>query len=1047
MLTGGAVFCFFISGVAGLVYQVVWTRYLGLFLGHTSYAIVAVLASFMGGLAIGNALLGRFADRTRRPLALYAWLELLIAAYAFLFPIYFELLYDSYVSLATGLPAGGGMSRLLKFGFAIFSVTVPAILMGGTLPILTRTLTRSLGEVRSRVSILYFINSAGAVVGVLIGHFWFVPAYGLEVTVYIGGALNVAAGLVAVLLSRRAGEGEDSESIPKNDPSPGKPVDTFTAMDHRMALVGIGVSGFCAMLYEVAWTRLLALAVGSSSDAYALMLITFITGIAIGAAIVGRLPERRCGMKLFGWLEVAVGGSTMVMMFCYHYLPYVFLCLSGWIAREEANYPIYQVAQSAVCFLVMIVPTVCLGMTLPVVSRIATANVSDTGRSVGVVFSVNTLGTVFGTILTGFLLLPALGLARTLALGNALNLCLGAAILLRNRRELFPRIVAPASVAGVLLVVFAAGQLLDHRWQRTFSMGHWRWTSPPQSYSAFKAMLGGAFTSFYRDGADASVAIQEIRTPTVTNLILSVNGKSDASTAADMATQMMLGHVPALLHANPRDVLIVGLGSGVTAGSLLQHPDIENVEVVEMSPDVIRAAGYFRDHNHDALNNPRLKLIHEDAKAHLLTAGRKYDLIVSEPSNPWMAGVAGVFTREYFESCRQHLNEDGLMVQWFHRYEASDETFETVAATFSSVYPNSSLWQGSGRDVIFVGTAATEPAPFELRRIAERFGFPAVRQDLARIGMDRLAVFFATQITAFGDVPYIARLGAATHSDYFPILEMLGQRGFFARQDSELIHQFDKRSEPRARMLFQRHTQETPMGLDDIRSIIRYSRQWRLLSDQIMVSLLDRWRELGPGDPRLGNYSLKVEDPSGHDRFLLSHFKWRAGTNSSATIPLSMGSVSDFVKRSMDVYRTRKSMFHRPETGELESLCENTIQIDPSNQRVYLAFLAELTSDRGDDAAANQWAQRAFGQMTGPHSGASFDLDWSAAKKALAIMIEYQLADGTLAGAEAVVNAALELGHVDLYQRVAEDIVLETAVRRFHTRVQRQKSTGYTGRR
>ena len=1024
----GAVLCFLVSGVAGLVYQVVWMRYLGLFLGHTSYAIVAVLASFMGGLAIGNAVLGRMADRTAKPLALYGWLELLIAAYAFLFPVYFELLYDTYVHLATGMEAGGTASRLLKFGFAVFSVTTPAVLMGGTLPILTRTLTRGLGELQAKVSTLYFINSAGAVVGVIIGHFWLVPGYGLETTVFIGGGLNAIVGMVALGLSVQAGEGNDQETAAQEQKEDDSAV-TFTPLEHRMAVIGIGVSGFCAMLYELAWTRLLALAVGSSSDAYALMLITFITGIAIGAWIVGRLPERRCGMKLFGWLEVAVGGSTMAMMFCYHYLPYLFLRVSGWIARDEANYAIYQVAQSSICFLVMILPTVCLGMTLPVVSRIATANVKSSGRSVGIVFSVNTLGTVIGTVLTGFWLLPQLGLARTLALGNAFNLCLGVAILLRNNRPLFPRIIAPGSLAGAILVVVVAGHLLDRRWQQTFSMGHWRWKEAPGSYAEFKSMIGGALTKFYRDGADSSVSIQEVRGPVSTNLFLTVNGKSDASTSGDMATQMMLGHVPALLHPNPKSVLIIGLGSGVTAGSVLQHPDVESVEVVEMSPDVIRAAAFFRDHNHDALNHSRLKLIHEDAKAHLLTAGRTYDLIISEPSNPWMAGVAGVFTREYFASCRKHLNPGGLMVQWFHRYEASDETFETVAATFSEAYPNSSLWQGSGRDVIFVGTA-TDATAFDVKRVVERFNLPSVRADLDRIGMDRPSVFLATQIMPFGDVPYIARPGTPLHSDYFPILEHLGQRGFFARKDSELVHRFDQRMQTRARMLFQKLADKTPVVLDDIRAIARYSRQWRILPDAVQVSLLERWRELAPDDPLQGFHRVQVEDPAGQDRDLLRLFKWRAGSNNVGTIPLSTGSVSEYARRCMSVYRKRRSMFHRPDTTELELLCEKTAQIDPVNQRVYHAYVAELLWDRGAGEAANRWAERAFGQIGGPHANASFELDWFAAKKALAIMIEHQLTQGSINGAAAVVDAAIQMGHIDLSHRVVDDIVLETAVRR-----------------
>jgi spermidine synthase len=285
--------CFLISGMAGLVYQVVWTRYLALFLGHTSYAVVAVLVAFMGGLAVGNAWLGARADRTEKPLAWYAWLEIGIGVYALLFPAYYKICHFAFVSLASRFEPGSGSLLLLKFLFSLATVLCPTTLMGATFPALTRFVTRALSELREKVAALYFINSFGAVLGCLLADFWWIPDRGLESTVFAGAALNVAAGVVALYISRRSGE--EKAAVPVKTESPVLN-ESFSVPELRLALVGIGLSGFVAMLYEVAWTRVMALALGSTTHAFSLMLVTFISGIAIGAWIIYRW--RRLGRSL-----------------------------------------------------------------------------------------------------------------------------------------------------------------------------------------------------------------------------------------------------------------------------------------------------------------------------------------------------------------------------------------------------------------------------------------------------------------------------------------------------------------------------------------------------------------------------------------------------------------------------------------------------------------------------------------------------------------------------------------------------------------------------
>ena len=493
-----------------------------------------------------------------------------------------------------------------------------------------------------------------------------VPQLGLDLTIYLAGGMNVAAGLVALALPEAPVEttakADTDKSVP---PAQDDTNDTIQRLDMRLAVIGIGMSGFCAMLYEVAWTRLLALSVGSSADAYAIMLVAFISGIAIGAWLIGRLSEKQCGMNLFGWLELAVGGTTMVAMLFYDYVPYLFLQLTQMLAREDSNYLLYQLIQSGICLLVMIIPTICLGMTLPLVSRIATRRINETGRSVGIVFSVNTLGTVLGTIATGFLLMPKLGLATTFALGNACNVALGICVLHRNRWRNKRSATLPILLIASSVLVVYVGRVLDTSWQQVFSAGHWRWRGIPKSYGEFEFNVTEDRIPYYRDGAGSSVAIRiSDWAGGGTNVTLRVNGKPDASTDADMATQVLSAQIPSLLHPDPKKVLIVGLGSGVTAGSVLQHTGVEELTVVEMSPEVIEAGRFFAHANHDVLSNPRMRLVYEDAKSFLRSNPDKYDIIISEPSNPWMAGIAGVFSLEFFEACRARLRPGGIMVQW-----------------------------------------------------------------------------------------------------------------------------------------------------------------------------------------------------------------------------------------------------------------------------------------------------------------------------------------------------------------------------------------------
>jgi spermidine synthase len=983
LIFGTAVFCLLISGMAGLVYEIVWARYLGLFLGHTSYAVVAVLVAFMGGLALGNIWFGTRADRSRRPLALYGWLEIGIGVYALAFPYYYELCHDAYVLVAGSLqPAGAGL-LLVKFIFSLLTILLPTVLMGGTLPVLTKLVTRSLGELRERVSALYFINSAGAVAGCFAADFWWIPSIGLQATVFAGAAMNLLAGAVALYVSGWLREGKAPLEIHAVEPLPADE-ESFTDAELKLAIVGIGLSGFVAMLYEIVWTRLLALALGSSTHAFSLMLITFITGIAVGAGIVHRWKRLRRTMDAFAWAEMALALTLLVSMFFYEFIPYWFIELSGFLVRKPETYFLYEFLQALICFVVMLVPALCLGMTLPLVSRIATAELARTGRSVGTVFSVNTLGTVLGAAVTGLLLMPWLGMPRTLAVGIAVNALVAVVVLVRHNAS-WRRTALGLSPLLAALFVWWAGVQFNDTWQRVFTLGMWRGAAPPANLAEYRAISKQAVMKMYRDGAGSTVSVHGYRQGTNDHLALKVNGKTDASTANDVSTQLLSGHIPMLLRPQSQRALVIGLGSGMTCGAVMRHPTIQQLDAVEISPEVVEGARLFGPFNDRVLDNPRVRLVIEDAKSFMLMTEQKYDIIISEPSNPWMAGVSGVFTREYYETCRNHLLPDGLMAQWVQVYETSDDALQTVLATYTSVFPYLSVWQGSIGDLILVGSL--RPFRVDMKALEKRFHEPSVKSDMERFDLFRLPVFLALEIISPANAFFVPEPAVPQHSDFYPTLEYVAQRAFFVQGGAGLYRVFDENYSTRPTTMLGQYLNKRPFTETDFKAFALFFTTHRLPEGSLFRSLLDRWQKDFPLATTPIELSAKLADP-------------RPIAELEA---LQMGAIGDlmfknaeqepellqlYAKFLMQTYRAHRSVFFTPPTAELEAALKRLIEADKKNQRIHKLRLAELAWDRGDDAACLQLGQSAFDPDTTAGGTINFELDPKAPARVLTLMVE-----------------------------------------------------------
>lgn len=1035
--------CLFISGAAGLVYEVAWSRYLALFLGHTSYAVVAVLVAFMGGLALGNLWLGSYADRTRRPLAVYAWLEIGIGVYALAFPFWFEACYRLFVALGRGLEPGTAAALSLKFAFSLLTVLLPTVLMGGTLPVVTRVLTRSLSELREKIAGLYFVNSAGAVVGTYLADFWWLPAVGLQYTVYAGAAMNLAVGAGALWVSGWIKEGRGTVAsatgvAAAGDPEPtgreGEESWTFKPVELRLAVVGIGLSGFVAMLYQIAWTRMLALVLGSSTHAFSLMLITFIAGIAVGSWVIYRWRRPGNPLRAFAWIELALAGTVLASMFFYERLPFWFVRLARLLARHQEAYPVYETLQALICFVVMFVPTLCLGMTLPLVSRVATTETSRTGRSVGRVFAVNTLGTVLGAAVTGLWLMPALGLARTFALGVALNAWIGLAILLAGQ---WPQ--ARGRVIGVPLAVLAAalavGQYFAGAWPGVFSLGLYRQQLMPATWAEFQQSARGLVTHYHRDGASATVGVH--RAPGSEVIFLKVNGKTDASTGGDMNTQVFSGHLPLLLRPASRQVLVVGLGSGITVGAVARHPGVERIDAVEISPEVIAAARWFGEANHRVLDDPRVRLYTEDAKAFLHLTDRRYDVIISEPSNPWMAGVAGVFSLEFYQQCREHLAPDGLMLQWIQLYEFSDASMDIVLATFSQVFPYMSVWQSLRADLLLVG--ATQPPRVDLDALAARLAVPEVNRDLARVGLDNVPLVLAQELIAFPNGALVPPFDTRVHSDYFPVLEYRAQRDFFARASVERLRKLDETFSRRPDTLLGRWLREHPLEAVDLAAFAGYY----LTDDErpldAFITLLKRWQRVQPESLlpwEIASRVQQVTPPGELDVLRLAPRREQIFERAREDPTL----MRQYGRALMRHYVEQLSVFNLPPTDELELVLRRLIEADPDNQRAYQAWLAEVAWDRGDDDACLGWGEQAFAPDL-PRGQARFKLDPDTPLRAAARLADVYLRRGDPARAAAFCEGIVQAGYLNEQTRY-NGLLFEFTQRRVIAALSRRATAG-----
>ena len=743
--------CFFASGVSGLVYQVVWVRELVLVFGATTFAVSTVLTAFMGGLALGSYYFGRRSETVERPLRLYGLLEIGIGLYGLAVPLIFDALPGIYHYFWRWQLSFFALS-IVRFVFATLVLIIPTALMGATLPVLSSFYARDIGRIGLRVGFLYALNTFGAVLGAAATGFLLIPALGMNAATSTAAAMNILLGIVALTVSRKAEAIRTAHDIapeiavaPETSHRVSSPESDAQRTQITIVIAGFAVSGFVALSYEVIWSRVLALIIGSSVYAFSIMLTTFLVGLAAGAMIAARLADRiGRPVRMFAFIEVAIGLTSLIGAYLFNDLPYVFVQLYRWVDSGAFGFLLF--ARFLIASFVMIVPTFLLGSLFPLVVRIISSRklARTTGRTVGDAYAANTVGAIAGSFASGFILIPWLGLLGSLKLCVVLNFFIAAAAFIASTRRPSEKHARPKRLnvsamlgvsASVLLtmVVVLGEPPWDHE---VMSSAVYRYApsltdkSKPELFDFLKKGQGD--TIFYKEGITATVAVQRQGS----GLVLKVNGKPEASTAGDMPTQILIGALPLLVRERTDDVLLIGLGSGVTLGTIEQFP-VQRVTCVELEPAVIEASRHFEEVNNRPLEDPRLRMISNDGRNFIYTTDEKFDVIVSEPSNPWVTGVANLFTLEYFKRGAERLKDDGLFSQWLQIYEMAPEDVRTLIATFRAAFPVVYLFRGAEGDLMLLGSKSERRLDLSILR--SHLDNKKSGAELRRIGASRAA--------------------------------------------------------------------------------------------------------------------------------------------------------------------------------------------------------------------------------------------------------------------------------------------------------------------
>ncbi len=699
---------FFLSGLTGLVLETIWFRELSLVFGSSSWASGTVTGAFLGGLGLGGLVAAKLVDRVRRPVLLYAALEGFVGLYALLSPLVLAELDVLQYRVLGGAMLSASAYAAIRFVAIFLALLPPTMAMGATLPLLVRGLTQRYEQIGPRIGALYGINTLGAFAGVLTGGFLLLPYLGQQKSIWAVAALSLTVAAAAFLFSLLLDKKQTAlpEPTGMDLTKLGKPLQPYAMLGAFMFL-----SGFSAMLVQVAYTRVLAVVLGSSIYSFTLTVAVFLAGIGLGSLLYASILAGR--VKPFRTLAIAQGILALFLVLGVQFADRLPELLMAYAKSGQVATPQIFFVHGGLIAAVLLLPTLAMGISFPAALRLISAGVRRLGYDVGVAYFLNTLGSILGSFLAAFVLIPMIGLQATIL--NAAGVAILWTALFASTEGGFlskKKILRNAPVAVVLAVALflLPGWDLGRLTSGMFRVGLAQ-KMAQQDRPVRSRML------YYKDGPVGTVTVEQradIRT-------MRVNGKAEASNRFDMPTQVLVGLLPMLLHDREEGhkAALIGYGSGVTAGAMLQTP-LRSLTAVELEPRVVDASLYFEGVNFHPTDDERMNLVIGDARTVLGYSANKFDVIVSEPSNPWVAGAGSLFTVDFYRRMERRLAEGGIYAQWLQLYELSPENLKILMRGFHKVFPNILVFSASERGVDLILLGKKTPWRLKVNQLIER---------------------------------------------------------------------------------------------------------------------------------------------------------------------------------------------------------------------------------------------------------------------------------------------------------------------------------------
>lgn len=765
---------FAISGFSGLIYENIWTDYLKLFLGCAAYAQTLVLVIFMGGMAIGSWIAGKYSTKIPNLLIGYALVEGLVGILALLFhPLFKGVTSFAYISVIPELHSPFFIA-LLKWSIAALLILPQTILLGSTFPLMTGGIIRMFPEQSGKsISILYFTNSLGAVIGILVSGYFLVNRIGLPGTILTAGLINILLALIVWLLRRITFKPlkESLQNVKRESVS-----NLLSKKIFILLMLCACFTGVASFLYEIGWIRMLSLVLGSSTHAFELMLSAFILGLAIGGFwIRKRIDNLRNPLRTLGLIQLAMGFLALTTIFTYgktfSIMKYALLTLT----KTDQGYYLFNIFSHGICLLVMLPATIFAGMTLPIITYYLLKKGYGEG-AIGRTYASNTIGAIIGVVIGVQVIMPILGVKNLITIGCGIDIILGLYLLFYAAKNIKMK---AWYFAGIFSLIFIIVITILYKFDTS-------------------KMISGVFRTgkssvneevlYYKDGRTATVALTNISNDIKT---IRTNGKPDASIgygskiSMDEPTQVLTGVLSWALADNVKTVASIGIGSGVTSHLLLEIPSIEKLDIIEIEPAMVEGAKGFGERVRNNFTDPRCKIFIEDAKTFFNNHNKKYDLIISEPSNPWVSGIAGLFTLEFYQLIQNYLNTGGIFVQWLQLYEMNTPLIASIMKAFSLVFDNYDLYAMDYLNIMILGSDSQRNEKLNKKV----FDFLSLKNELARIGVYSEYDLYIRKLGNKSMLdPLFNSYDIAPNSDYFPILDNGAVKSRFLSQNAFTFH-------------------------------------------------------------------------------------------------------------------------------------------------------------------------------------------------------------------------------------------------------------------